>query len=72
MKMNDNPKKSALTVMVGMGKPNNPEDEYEKDAEDTSTEETSGNEDCKCVKCSCGAELLCADCKEPACDCSCE
>ena len=74
MKM-ENPKKAALSVIVGMGKPmKNENDNMEEDkyTEDDSTEQDSGSENCKCVKCSCGAELLCADCKEPACDCNCE
>ena len=67
MKMN--PKAEALNAMAEEGgNYKEPMNKSEDNAEDTQ----EGESNCNCVKCSCGAELMCADCKQPACDCNCE
>ena len=71
MKMN--PKASALTVMIKDGmKSASPMDSSAPDAEDVADNGADENtEDTCCVKCACGASLLCADCKQPTCECNC-
>ena len=60
----DNPKKSALSSMA---------DSYANDSKDNgSTENTdSGSGKSCCITCSCGSDLLCANCNKPTCDCTC-
>jgi hypothetical protein len=67
MKMN--PKASALNAMAEEGgNYKEPKTKAEDVSEDTTEGET---EDTCCVKCSCGASLLCADCGKSTCECDC-
>ena len=73
MKMNENPKKAALTVLVGMGKPGNTDAEDAMDSKDTSPEEETENtsEGESSVKCKCGCDVVCKDCNETPENCDC-
>lgn len=67
MKMN--PKASALNSMAEEGANyKEPATKAADNSEDTSEGEST---DSCCVKCSCGADLLCADCKQSTCECNC-
>lgn len=67
MKMN--PKAAALGAMAEEGgKYKEPSTEVADTEEDKAEGES---EDSCCVKCKCGADLLCKDCKELVCECNC-
>lgn len=67
MKMN--PKATALMGMAEEGKnykePMTESEDMEEDAAEGESEDTC------CIKCACGANLLCADCKQSTCECDC-
>ena len=68
MKMN--PKAAALSSMASdVSKTMNDAEDLTDNGADESTE--NDKQDTCCVKCACGADLLCADCKKPTCDCTC-
>ena len=48
-------------------------DSYANDSKDNGYTENTDNGSGKscCVTCSCGSDLLCANCNKPTCDCTC-